>query len=84
MKLFSSIASADSSDFANILSGIYDFELPSVILAPVTVDQVFPHDQLTSANNVQLNLLSTDDESKCTSVFNNSSPPRKRIKSDSG
>ena len=47
--------------------GIYDFELPSVILAPVAVEQVFSHDQLPSAEG-QLNQSTP------------SSPPRKRMK----
>merc|ERR1712018_651365 len=36
-----SMASMDTSDFAGILSGIYDIELPSVILAPLPVDPIF-------------------------------------------
>ena len=61
------MSQADSTEFASILSGIYDFELPSVILAPVAVEQVFSHDQLPSSEG-QLNQSTP------------SSPPRKRMK----
>ena len=65
-----SMASVDASDFAGILSGIYDIELPSVILAPLPVDPIFacpepPSDNIT--NQFAMNLTPP-------------SPPRKRMK----
>ena len=63
----------DNSEFANILSGIYDFELPSVILAPLNVEQVLmPEDQLASLD--QINSMPNSND--------NSGPPSKRPKLD--
>ena len=50
----------DNSEFANILSGIYDFELPSVILAPLNVEQVLmpdSQDQLSPLDQIRLEIL---------------------------
>ena len=63
---------ADNSEFANILSGIYDFELPSVIFEPLNVQPVLmpdPQEQLTLE---QLNVMTQPTEI--------SAPPSKRQK----
>ena len=65
----------DNSEFANILSGIYDFELPSVILAPLNVEQVLmpdPEDQLSLE---QINAIQNPSQPSTT-------PPSKRPKLD--
>ena len=65
----------DNSEFANILSGIYDFELPSVILAPLNVEQVLMPDS-------QDQLSPLDQINSMPNSIDNSGPPSKRPKLD--
>ena len=65
-------STAESSDFNRILSGIYDFELPSVILAPV-LDPFDP----TSLNPIH---QPADQLLNSFPSVSSSSPPRKRPK----
>jgi len=68
----STAGSTESSDFNRILSGIYDFELPSVILAPV-LEQAFDP-------NASLNPINPDQLLNSFPSVSSSSPPRKRPK----
>ena len=66
---------SDGVDFNRILSGIYDYELPSVILAPVTMDQVIQDNSMPGApSNLGENQLNNFPS------VSSSSPPRKRPK----
>ena len=67
---------SDNTEFANILSGIYDFELPSVILAPLMSGD--PQDQLSleQTNTMHTPEVSGTSESETTSAH----LPRKRPK----
>ena len=68
---------SENADFNRILSGIYDFELPSVILAPVAMDQVLQENSLPGASNLGENHAVATNFSPSVS---SSSPPRKRPK----
>ena len=69
-----SMASMDTSDFAGILSGIYDIELPSVILAPLPVDPIFacPEPIVSAPSDNVANQFGMNTTPP--------SPPRKRMK----
>ena len=72
---------SDNTEFANILSGIYDFELPSVILAPLMSGDPqdrMPQDQLSleQTNTMHTPEVSGPSDSESTSAH----LPRKRPK----
>ena len=69
---------SDNTEFANILSGIYDFELPSVILAPLMSGD--PQDQLSleQTNTIHTPEVSGPSDSETTSAH----LPRKRLKNN--
>lgn len=64
----STMASVDSSEFAGMLSGIFDIELPNVIFANLPMDNTFPTSEPITSDS-QFNLMASP-----------SSPPRKRVK----
>ena len=71
---------SDNTEFANILSGIYDFELPSVILAPLMSGDPqdrLPQDQLSLE---QTNTMHTPEVSSGPSDNESAHLPRKRPK----
>ena len=72
---------SDNTEFANILSGIYDFELPSVILAPLMSGDPqdrLPQDQLSleQTNTMHTPEVSGPSDNESTSAH----LPRKRPK----
>ena len=75
-------AAAETSDLANILSGIYDFEVPSMILAPLSVDQMFTtHEHALDTGSVTMTNDITAGKSVASMLRSSpSSPPRKRMK----
>ena len=72
-----SMASMDTSDFAGILSGIYDIELPSVILAPLPVDPIFACPEPIPASAANDNISNRFGMNSTPP-----SPPRKRLKKE--
>lgn len=80
--ILTSAAAAETSDFANILSGIYDFEVPNMILAPLSVDQMFTtHEHSLDTGSVTMTNDITAGKSVASMLRSApSSPPRKRMK----
>ena len=66
----------ENSDFNRILSGIYDFELPSVILAPV----LEPYDPNLAGLATHPQPQPADPHQNNSFLSSSSSPPRKRPK----